>query len=79
MPRKRRRLPGWAIFWLIVLGGLVGVAAEAAGMVQPWRSLFVAGVLAAVFVPLIRGAVPGGGSFVLKGLTCQGTRPPAKQ
>lgn len=57
MPPKRRRLAGWAVFWFIMLGGLLGAAAEAAGIVQPWRSLLVAGVLAAVFVPLIRGAV----------------------
>ena len=53
MPPKRRRLAGSAVFWFILLGGLVGAAAEAAGIVQPWRSLLVAGVLAAIFVPLI--------------------------
>ncbi|MBT2521857.1 hypothetical protein [Arthrobacter sp. ISL-28] len=58
MPPKRRRLVGWTVvFWFILLGGLLGPAAEAAGIAQPWRSLLVAAVLAAVFVPLIRGAV----------------------
>jgi hypothetical protein len=51
MPPKRRRLAGWAIFWFILLGGLLGSAAEAAGIAQPWRSLLVVGVLAAIFVP----------------------------
>lgn len=72
MPPKRRRLAGWAIFWLIVLGGLVGVAAEAAGIVQPWRSLFVAGVLAAVFVPLIPGAVLEGRQLRAEGIDLPG-------
>jgi hypothetical protein len=57
MPPKRRRLVGWTVvFWFLLLGGL-RPAAEAVGVGQPWRSLLVVGVLAAVFVPLIRGAV----------------------
>jgi hypothetical protein len=58
MPPKRRRLAGWAvIFWFILLGGFLGPAFEALGVAQPWRSLLVAAVLAAVFFPLIRAAV----------------------
>lgn len=58
MPPKRRRLAGWALFfWFFLLGGILGSALEAAGVPQPWRSLLVLAVLAAVFVPLIRSAV----------------------
>ncbi|MDQ1595638.1 MAG: hypothetical protein QOH40_2194 [Arthrobacter pascens] len=58
MPPERRRLVGWTmVFWFILLGGLLGYAAEAVGVAQPWRSLLVAAVLAAVFIPFIRGAV----------------------
>jgi hypothetical protein len=58
MPPTRRRLVGWTVvFWFILLGGLLGAAAEVASIAQPWRSLLVAAVLAGVFVPLIRGAV----------------------
>ncbi|MBN3497063.1 hypothetical protein [Arthrobacter pascens] len=57
MPPKRRRLAGWAVFWLLLLGSLLGSVFEAVGVVQPWRSLFVLAVLAAVVVPLIRAAV----------------------
>ncbi|MDQ0618616.1 hypothetical protein [Arthrobacter globiformis] len=58
MPSKRRRLVRWTVFfWFILLSGMLGSGAEAAGIGQPWRSLLVAGVLAAIFGPLIRGAV----------------------
>src|SRR5688572_14246134 len=58
MPPKRRRLVGWTmVFWFILLAGLLGYAAEAVGVAQRWRSLLVAAVLAAFFIPLIRGAV----------------------
>lgn len=58
MPPKRRRLAGWAvIFWFLLLGGLLGPAFEAVGVAQPWRSLLVAAVLAAVFIPLIQAAI----------------------
>ncbi|CAH0265168.1 hypothetical protein SRABI83_03491 [Arthrobacter sp. Bi83] len=57
MPPKRRRLAGWAIFWFLLLGSLLGSALEATGIVQPWRELLVVAVLAAVFVPLMRAAV----------------------
>lgn len=58
MPPKRRRLVGWTmVFWFILLAGLLGYAAGAVGVAQPWRPLLVAAVLAAVFIPLIRGAV----------------------
>jgi len=56
MPPKRRRLAGWAIFWLLILGSLLGSVLEAFGVPEPWRSALVAAVLAAVFVPLIRAA-----------------------
>jgi hypothetical protein len=51
---KRRRLVGWTmVFWFILLAGLLGYAAEAVGVAQPWRPLLVAAVLAAFFIPLI--------------------------
>lgn len=56
MPPKRRRLAGWAIFWFIILGSLLGSALEAFGVPEPWRSTLIAAVLAAMFVPLIRAA-----------------------
>ena len=56
MPPKRRRLAGWAIFWFIILGSLLGSILEAIGVPEPWRAVLVAAVLAAVFVPLIRAA-----------------------
>lgn len=56
MPPKRRRLAGWAMFWVIILGSLLGSALEAFGVPDPWRSLLVAAGMAAVFVPLIRAA-----------------------
>lgn len=56
MPPKRRRLAGWAIFWFIILGSLLGSALEAFGVREPWRSTLVAAVLAAVFISLIRAA-----------------------
>jgi hypothetical protein len=57
MPPKRRRLAGWAIFWFIILGSLLGSGLEAVGIPDPWRSLVASATLAAVFVPLIRAAV----------------------
>lgn len=53
-PPKRRRLVGWTmVFWFILLAGLLGYAAEAVGVAQPWRPLLVAAVLAVFFIPLI--------------------------
>ncbi|MFJ5696618.1 hypothetical protein [Arthrobacter sp. NPDC093139] len=57
MPPKRRRLAGWALFWFILLGSVVGYGLEGLGVAEPWRSLLVAAVMAAIFVPLIRAAV----------------------
>lgn len=45
------------MFWFFLLGGLLGIAAEAAGIAQPWRALLVLAVLAAVFLPLVQAAV----------------------
>ena len=42
MPPKRRRLTGWAIFWFIIVGSLLGSALEAFGVPEPWRSTLVA-------------------------------------
>ncbi|MBT2556007.1 hypothetical protein [Arthrobacter sp. ISL-5] len=44
-------------FWYFLLGAVLGSVFEAAGIVQPWRSLLAIAVLAAVFVSLIRGGV----------------------
>jgi hypothetical protein len=50
-------LAGWALFWFLILGSLLGSALEAVGIPDPWRSLLVVGAVAAVFIPLIRAAV----------------------
>lgn len=57
MPPKRRRLVVWGLLWLVLLSSVLGGVLEAIGVLQPWRSLVSAAVLAAVFVPLIGGAV----------------------
>lgn len=57
MPPKRRRLAVWALFWFILLGSVVGYGLEGLGVAEPWRSLLVAAVMAAIFAPLIRGVV----------------------
>lgn len=41
MPPKRRRLAVWALFWLILLGSVVGYGLEGLGVAEPWRSLLV--------------------------------------
>lgn len=57
MPPKRRRLVVWALLSLLFVGLLLDAVLEAAGITQPWHSLLAAAVLAAVFGPLIRGAI----------------------
>jgi MFS family permease len=56
MPPRRRRLVAWGLLWFLILGSVVGGILGAIGLSEPWRSLLVAGGLAAVFVPLIRAA-----------------------
>lgn len=56
MPPKRRRLVVWGLLWLMVLNFVLRIALDAAGIPEPWLSLVFATVLAAVFVPLVRGA-----------------------
>ncbi|ALE06213.1 hypothetical protein AL755_13295 [Arthrobacter sp. ERGS1:01] len=57
MPPKRRRLVVWGLWWFFVLGLLQGAALDALDVPQPWRLLVTVAGLAAVFGPLIRGAV----------------------
>ena len=57
MPPKRRRLAVWALFWVIILGSVVGCGLEGLGVAEPWRSLLVVAVMAAIFAPLIRAVV----------------------
>lgn len=57
MPPRRRRLVVWGLLWLFFLISVVGGVLHAIGLSEPGRSLVIAGVLAAVFVPLIRAAV----------------------
>ncbi|TSE15042.1 hypothetical protein B1A87_003040 [Arthrobacter sp. KBS0703] len=56
IPPKRRRLVAWGLLWFLLVGWLVGVILEVAGVVQPWRSLLTVTGAAALFAPLIRGA-----------------------
>ncbi|WP_146033070.1 hypothetical protein [Arthrobacter sp. AFG20] len=57
MPPKRRRLVAWGLLWFLILGSVVGGILSWLGLSEPWRSLLITFVLAAVFIPLIRGAV----------------------
>lgn len=57
MPPKRRRLVVWGLLWLFLLSSVLQSVLSAAGMPEPWRSVVLAAALAAVFVPLIRGAI----------------------
>lgn len=57
MPPKRRRLVVWGLWWFLLLGTLLSSALDAANVPQPWRTLLAVAGLAAVFGPLIRGAV----------------------
>jgi hypothetical protein len=57
MPPKRRRLVVWALLWLMGLNIVLRIALDAVGIPEPWLSLVFAAVLAAVFVPLVRGAI----------------------
>jgi hypothetical protein len=57
MPPKRRRLIVWAFLWLFLVGWLLGLGLQAAGVPQLWRSLLAVAVPAAVFAPLVRAAV----------------------
>ncbi|WP_230010933.1 hypothetical protein [Microbacterium sp. Bi128] len=56
MPPKRRRLVVWGLLWLFLLSGVLQGVLSAVGIPEPWRSVVFAAALAAVFVPLIRGA-----------------------
>jgi hypothetical protein len=57
MPPKRRRLVAWGLWWFFLLGTLISSALDAANVSQPWRTLLAVAALAAVFGPLIRGAM----------------------
>jgi hypothetical protein len=57
MPPKRRRLVVWGLWWFLFLGVLLGSVLEAANVPQPWRTLLAVAGLAALFGPLIRGAM----------------------
>ena len=57
MPPKRRRLVVWGLWWFLLLGTLLGIALDAANIMEPWRTLLATAGLAAVFGPLIRGAM----------------------
>lgn len=57
MPPKRRRLVVWGLWWFLVLGVLLGSVLDAANVPQPWRTLLATAGLAALFGPLIRGAM----------------------
>jgi len=57
MPPTRRRLVVWGLLWLMFLNFVLRSALDAAGIPEPWLSVAFAAVVAAVFVPLIRGVV----------------------
>ena len=57
MPPKRRRLAGWVLLWFLLLNVVPTFVLDILGILQPWRSIVFAAVMAAVFGPLIRGAV----------------------
>lgn len=57
MPPKRRRLVVWGLWWFLFLGVLLGSVLEAANVPQPWRTLLAIAGIAALFGPLIRGAM----------------------
>jgi hypothetical protein len=57
MPPKRRRLVVWGLWWFLFLGVLLGSVLDAAKVPQPWRTLLVIAGIAALFGPLIRGAM----------------------
>ena len=57
MPPKRRRLVAWGLLWFLFVGWLFGEVLEAVGIPQQWRALLTLAALAAVFGPLMRGAV----------------------
>jgi len=56
MPPKRRRLVVWGLLWLF-LSSLLDSILEALGVPELWRPVLLAAALAAVFVPLVRGAI----------------------
>jgi len=57
MSPKRRRLVVWGLWWFLFLGVLLGSVLEAANVPQPWRTLLAIAGIAALFGPLIRGAM----------------------
>lgn len=57
MPPKRRRLVVWGLWWFLFLGVLLGSVLDAANVPQPWRTLLAIAGIAALFGPLIRGAM----------------------
>ncbi|WP_306911017.1 hypothetical protein [Arthrobacter sp. B3I9] len=57
MPPKHRRLVVWGLLWLMLLNFITRTALDALGITEPWSSLMLAAVLAAVFIPLLRGSV----------------------
>lgn len=52
MPPKHRRLVVWGLLWVMFLNFVLRIILDALGLTEPWSSL----VLAAVFIPLIRGS-----------------------
>lgn len=54
MPPKHRRLVVWGLLWVMILNFVLRIVLDALSMPEPWSSLVLAAVLAAVFIPLIR-------------------------
>jgi len=56
MPPKHRRLVVWGLLWVMLLNFVMRTVLDALGIPEPWASLVLLAVLAAVFIPLIRGS-----------------------
>ena len=56
MPPKHRRLVVWGLLWVMVLNFVLRIVLDALGIPEPWSSVVLAAVLAAVFIPLVRGS-----------------------
>ena len=56
MPPKHRRLVVWGLLWVMFLNFVLWIILDALGVTEPWSSLVLAAVLAAIFVPLVRGS-----------------------
>jgi hypothetical protein len=57
MPPKHRRLVVWGLLWVMLLNFVMRTVLDALGIPEPLSSLVFAAVLAAVFIPLVRGSV----------------------